>query len=178
MSTLATTCRCDPWAKGKLIGQKAPLQPKDFRAIRVRLQMSIGSACVVQSGLRKHNSWRRPGGLRGRDVCHGNYVESRAMVMQRKTQRPDQFEITATTREEVDAWNHHAMLNSEAPLFPSRLRGSPHISTRQGARILKGCSDSCWATLLSPRRQHADLADHFSAFFLRFTPLFKTHEWA
>jgi hypothetical protein len=58
------------------------------------------------------------------------------MVMQRKTQRPVQFEITATTREAVDAWIHHAGLKSEDYLFPSRLHVSPHISTRQYARIL------------------------------------------
>ena len=74
--------------------------------------------------------------LRVRDVCHGSKVESRAMVMQRKTQRPVQFEITATTREAVDAWIHHAGLKSEDYLFPSRLHDSPHISTRQYARIL------------------------------------------
>jgi hypothetical protein len=73
--------------------------------------------------------------LKVRDACHGSKVESRAMVMQRKTQRPVQFEITASTREAVDAWIHHAGLKSENYLFPSRLHGSPHISTRQYARI-------------------------------------------
>lgn len=74
--------------------------------------------------------------LKVRDVCHGSKVESRAMVMQRKTQRPVQFEITAATREAVDAWIHHAGLKLEDYLFPSRIHGSPHISTRQYARIL------------------------------------------
>ena len=30
----------DPWNKGKLVGQKAPLKLKDIWAIRVRLQIS------------------------------------------------------------------------------------------------------------------------------------------
>lgn len=32
--------------------------------------------------------------LRVRDVCHGDQLASRAIVMQHKTQRPVQFEIT------------------------------------------------------------------------------------
>jgi hypothetical protein len=39
MSNETTTCRREPWNKGKLIGLKAPLKPKDIWAIRVRLQM-------------------------------------------------------------------------------------------------------------------------------------------
>jgi hypothetical protein len=35
--------------------------------------------------------------LRVRDVCQGNRVPARAIVLQRKTQRPVQFEITPTT---------------------------------------------------------------------------------
>ena len=30
-----------PWNKGKLIGQKPPLKPKDIRAIRIHLQSNI-----------------------------------------------------------------------------------------------------------------------------------------
>ena len=31
--------RRDPWNKGRLIGQKRPLKPKDVWSIRVRLQV-------------------------------------------------------------------------------------------------------------------------------------------
>ena len=37
--TTSTTNHREPWNKGKLVGQKAPLRPKDIWAIRVRLQM-------------------------------------------------------------------------------------------------------------------------------------------
>ncbi len=33
------TARREPWNKGKLVGQKAPLRLKDIWAIRVRLQL-------------------------------------------------------------------------------------------------------------------------------------------
>lgn len=56
--------------------------------------------------------------------------------MQQKTQRPVQFEITESTREAVAAWMSQAGLKSEDYLFPSRLHDSPHLSTRQYARIV------------------------------------------
>jgi integrase len=75
--------------------------------------------------------------LRVRDVSHGDRIAARAIVMQQKTQRPVQFEITEQTREAVSAWIRQAGLRSEDFLFPSRLHQSPHLSTRQYARIVE-----------------------------------------
>jgi hypothetical protein len=55
-----------------------------------------------------------------------------------KTQRPVQFEITEQTRKAVAKWIDLAGLRSEDCLFPSRLHGSLHLSTRQYARIVDG----------------------------------------
>jgi integrase len=74
--------------------------------------------------------------LRVRDITHGNQVLARAMVMQRKTQRPVQFELTEPTRDAVAAWIEKAKLKPEHCLFPSRLSNSPHVSTRHYARIV------------------------------------------
>jgi integrase len=60
------------------------------------------------------------------------------MVMQHKTQRPVQFEITPATREAVQKWIKLAGLRSDDFLFPSRIHDSPHLGTRQYARILEG----------------------------------------
>jgi integrase len=76
--------------------------------------------------------------LKVRDICHGQQVASRAMVMQHTTQRPVQFEITAATRDAVQRWIKQAGLKSDDFLFPSRLHESPHLGTRQCARILEG----------------------------------------
>ena len=76
--------------------------------------------------------------LRVRDICHGDQVAARAVVMQHKTQRPVQFEITSATREAVQKWIKQAGLKSEVFLFPSRIHGSPHLGTRQYARIVDG----------------------------------------
>jgi len=75
--------------------------------------------------------------LKVRDICHGEQVAARAVVMQRKTQRPVQFEITPTTRDAVQKWIKIAGLKSDDFVFPSRIHNSPHWGTRQYARILE-----------------------------------------
>lgn len=37
---IIATCSRQPWNKGKLVGQKTPLRPRDIWAIRVRLQIA------------------------------------------------------------------------------------------------------------------------------------------
>jgi integrase len=72
--------------------------------------------------------------------------------MQQKTQRPVQFEITEQTRESVEAWIKTAKLAGSDFLFPSRIHGSPHISTRQHARVVHrwvasiGLDDAAYGT--------------------------------
>ena len=56
--------------------------------------------------------------------------------MQHKTKRPLQFEITGVTRDALQAWIKKSELKSDDFLFPSRLHDSPHLGTRQYARIL------------------------------------------
>ena len=75
-------------------------------------------------------------GLHVHDVVQGSRVASRAIVMQQKTQRPVQFEITEQTWEAVAAWIATAHLKPDQFLFPSRVAESPHLSTRQYSRIV------------------------------------------
>ena len=51
-----------PWKKGKLLGQKAPLKPKDIRAIRIHLQECARSTRPrhVQPSDRQQASGLRP----------------------------------------------------------------------------------------------------------------------
>ena len=56
--------------------------------------------------------------------------------MQHKRKRRVQFEITQATRDASQAWIRQAGLKSDGFLFPSRLHESPHLGTRQYARIL------------------------------------------
>ena len=64
-------------------------------------------------------------------------MSTRATIVQHKTQRPVQFEITPGTRDAVQKWIKRAELRSEDFLFPSRVHSSPHLGTRQYARIVK-----------------------------------------
>ena len=58
--------------------------------------------------------------------------------MQSKTDKPVRFEITETTRLSLERWVSDAEMTSFEFLWPSRLHGSPHPSTRQYARIVRG----------------------------------------
>lgn len=90
--------------------------------------------------------------IRVRDICHGERVACRATVLQQKTQRPVQFEITEQTRECVEAWVKQAGLGAADSLFPSRIHNSPHLSTRQYARLVHrwiasiGLDDTAYGT--------------------------------
>jgi len=132
-----------PWNKGTLTGQKPPLKRKEVWAIRVRLQLANRTRdlallnLAIDSKLRGCDLVR----LRVSDVAHGCRVGSRATIVQKKTGRPVQFEITEQTRDATEAWIRRAGLSPDRFLFPSRMRKSPHLSTRQYARIVK-----TWAT--------------------------------
>jgi len=127
-----------PWNKGRLTGQKPPLKLKEIWAIRVRSQLSsrVRNLAMFNLGIDSKLRACDLTKLRVRDVCHGEHVASRAMIMQQKTQRPVQFEITEQTRESVAAWIRHAGLYATDFLFPSRIHDSPHLSTRQYARLV------------------------------------------
>lgn len=139
MASTGNAAHREPWNKGKLIGQKAPFKPKDIWALRVRLQMEhrLRELALFNLGIDSKLRGCDLMALRVRDVCHGEQVAKRAMVMQHKTRRPVQFEITPATREALETWIAQAGLKSEDFLFPSRVRASSHIGTRQYARILE-----------------------------------------
>ena len=127
-----------PWNKGKLIGQKPPLKPKDIWAIRIQLQNAQRDRDLAMFNLAIDSKLRGCDlvNLRVRDIAHGNQIVARAMVVQQKTQRPVQFELTEPTTAAVAAWIGNAKLKPEHCLFPSRVSKSPHVSTRQYARIV------------------------------------------
>lgn len=133
-----TVHRHEPWNKGKLVGQKAPLRLRDIWAIRVRLQLrnKVRDLALfdlaIDSKLRACDLVK----LRVRDIAHGDRVAHRTIIMQQKTRRPVQFEITEPTRLAIDAWLKLASLRSDSYLFPSRLHDSQLLSTRQYARIV------------------------------------------
>jgi integrase len=159
----------EPWNKGKLVGQKAPLKLKDIWAIRIHLQLDQRVRELALFNLAVDSKLRGCDlvNLRVRDVVHGNQILPRAMVVQRKTQRPVQFDLTDQTRNAVSAWIDKANLKSEQYLFPSRSRKSPHVSTRQYARLVHRWVssiglDSFWQEMETSRSlawPHGELLD-------------------
>jgi len=134
-----------PWNKGKLMGQKQPLKPKEIWAIRFRLQLEHRTRDLALFNLGIDSKLRGCDlvSMRVRDVAHSGRIAARAMVMQQKTQHPVKFEITGQTRDAIGAWLGEGSLNPDDYLFPSRASRSPHLSTRQYARILKS-----WVTAI------------------------------
>src|SRR5271163_523059 len=113
-----------PWNKGRITGQKRPLKPKDVWAIRVRLQLEHRAPDLALFNLAIDSK------LRGCDlvqlrvdvVCTGDRVRDRTMVIQKKTGRPVQFEITEQTRASIDDRLSSFAARNRQYLFPSRFR--------------------------------------------------------
>ena len=127
------------WNKGKLMGQKQPLTRQEIWAIRVHLQAAGNLRDLALFNLALDSKLRGCDLLRLRvsDVVSGGQVANRATVLQQKTKRPVQFEITRRTRTSVATWIESKRLGRNQYLFPSRLKKSPHLSLRQYARIVE-----------------------------------------
>jgi integrase len=127
-----------PWNRGKLIGPKPPLKAKEIWSIRVRLQVAQRTCDLALFNLALDSKLRACDlvALRVDDVALNGRTRSRATVLQQKTGRPVQFEITEQTREAVGRWLEKKDLHKGEPLFPSRVNRRRPMTTRQYARLL------------------------------------------
>lgn len=66
----------------------------------------------------------------------GPSIRARSMVIQQKTGRPVQFEITADARASLLAWLERRGGTLDDFAFPSRANPAGHLSTRQYARLV------------------------------------------
>ena len=127
-----------PWNKGLLVGRKKPLEPKHVWSIRVRLELAGSKRdlaifnMAIDSKLRACDLVK----LRSDNVYSGTKLRNRATIVQKKTGRPVQFEITEQSRNSLEACLPMLRANGSRFLFPSRLHASLHISTRQYARMV------------------------------------------
>ena len=128
-----------PWNKGRLIGQKRPLLAKQVWAIRARLELAGNLRdlalfnLAVDSKLRGCDLVR----LKVSDLVVGDRVRERVTVIQSKTQRPVQFEVSENTRDSIGNWVCRPEMLGSTYLFLSRFHDRPHISTRQYARLVR-----------------------------------------
>ena len=135
---LVDGARCrEPWNKGKHIGQRRPLEPREVWGIRIRLQIAKRVRDLALFNLAIDSKLRGCDLVKMRvsDVMHRGRMLSRASVIQQKTNHPVQFEIMEETQESVSCWIDQANLGPSDYLFPSRNANSLHLSTRQYARI-------------------------------------------
>ena len=125
-------------AKSRLVGQKPPLKPKEVWSIRVRLQISGNIRDLALFNLAIDSKLRSCDlvTLRVSDISHAGGVKERAIVIQQKTSRPVQFELTEQTRDAIADWIASQRLLEADYLFPSRIHDCLHLSTRQYARIV------------------------------------------
>ena len=128
------------WNKGRLVGQKRPLLPRHVWSIRVRLEMSGNKRDLALFNMAVDSKLRGCDlvCLRVRDVFTAGHVKERAAMIQSKTGKPVRFEITESTRQSLERWIADPEMVGVEFLWPSRLHDSPHLSTRQYARILRG----------------------------------------
>ena len=124
---------------GKLTGQEPALKMKEVLSIRARLDLKRRVRdlalfnLAIDSKLRGRDLVR----LRVDDVAAGGEVKSRGIIVQKKTGRPVQFEITEQTRTAVSALIRRHGLKAGFPV-PEPPTEPPHLSTRQYARIVQG----------------------------------------
>lgn len=127
------------WNRGRVVGQKRPLMPKHVWAIRVRLELAQSHRdlalfnTAVDSKLRGCDLVC----LKVPDVYAAGRVKERTSIIQSKTGKPVQFEITEGTRKSLREWISHPGMTGCDFLWPSRFHAPDHISTRQYARLVK-----------------------------------------
>jgi integrase len=184
MLTLVGKNRSRPWNKGLLVGQKKPLQPRHVWSIRVRLEISRKWRDLALFNLAIDSKLRACDLVKLclDEVCSGGKVRDRATIVQKKTGRPVQFEITEQTRVSVEASLRTVRTTGCRYLFPSRLHARPHLSTRQYARLVHRWVDSiglesvCYGTH-SMRRTKPPRSIVKPAISARFSSFSATRSW-
>lgn len=128
-----------PWNRGRLLGQKPPLKLREVWAIRIRLQIGERLRDLALFNLAIDSKLRGCDlvALRVDDVLLGGRIRPRTTVLQRKTGRPVQFELTEQTREAVSRWITAGHRKQGDYLFPSLIGGGRKpITTRHYARLM------------------------------------------
>ena len=121
-----------------IVGAKLPLRPMHVWAIRVRLQMAkrIRDLALFDIALDSKLRGCDVVSLTLSDVLAAGAPKRRATVIQQKTGRPVQFEITHQTRRSILGWLGKRG-TAQGWLFPSRMRPKQHLGTRQYIRLVK-----------------------------------------
>lgn len=156
-------CQCSPlpflrppWNRGRVISQKLPLRLRDIFGVRVRLQLQDRIRDLALFNLAIDSKLRGCDlvALRVCDLAREGGLGAVAQIIQRKTGKTVQFELTDQMRRAIMDWINRRRLTRKDYLFPSRQRPEVHLSTRQYARIVKR-----W--MASAGLQPSDYGTHF-----------------
>ena len=137
------------WNAGKTVGTKRPLTQKQIWAIRFfldregRLRDRALFDLAIDSKLRGCDLVKMSIG----DLVVGSDIRTRAIVVQQKTGRPVQFELTSDVRASLLSWLERRGGSVGDFVFPSRVNHANHMSTRQYARLVDE-----WVTAIGLRR--------------------------
>lgn len=135
----AVTPKRRAWNKGRLVGQKRPLLPKQVWAIRARLELAGNLRDLALFNVAIDSKLRGCdlAALKVDDLIRDNNVRERVSIIQSKTNKPVQFELAENTRETVTNWIGSPEMIGCRFMFPSRFHDRPHISTRQYGRLVR-----------------------------------------
>ncbi len=145
----AALCR-PAWNAGKKVGAKKPLKQRQIWEIRFfldregRMRDRALFDLAIDSKLRGCDLVKIKIGT----LVSGQEIRKRAMVIQQKTGRPVQFEITTDVRASLLTWLERRGGTIDDFAFPSRIDHTDHLSTRQYARLVDE-----WVTAIGLRRE-------------------------
>jgi len=137
------------WNAGKMVGTKRPLTQKQIWAVRFfldreeRLRDRALFDLALDSKLRGCDLVK----IRIGDLISGGEIRTRSIVIQQKTGRPVQFELTADVRASLLGWLERRGGTVDDYAFPSRVDHTGPLSTRQYARLVDE-----WVTAIGLRR--------------------------
>ena len=122
----------------KPTGAKLALKPFHVWGIRVRLQVAHRVRDLALFDLALDSKLRGCDlvKLRVSDIFSASGVKRRVVIVQRKTGRPVQFEVTEQARRSIAAWVERKGLSFDDWLFPSRMKLGCPLTTRQYARLV------------------------------------------
>ncbi|MBC7150935.1 MAG: tyrosine-type recombinase/integrase [Rhizobium sp.] len=138
------------WNAGKQVGVKKPLRPRQIWAVRFfldpegRVRDRALFDLAIDSKLRGCDLVK----LKIGTLVTGHEIRTRSMVVQQRTGRPVQFEITTEVRANLLAWLPRRGGTVDDYAFPSRVDLADHLSTLQYARLVDE-----WVTTIGLRRE-------------------------
>lgn len=137
------------WNAGKTVGTKRPFTQKQIWAIRFFLDREglVRDRALFDLGIDSKLRGCDLVKIKIGDLVAGHEIRTRAIVVQQKTGRPVQFELTGDVRASLLAWLERRGGTVDDYAFPSRVNHAHHMSTRQYARLVDE-----WVTAIGLRR--------------------------